>query len=171
MPVTSATIAAPEFEVVPACWVCGGADLRRYHRCGLDFTRYATEDPGLHAYTGCTVWFVQCGACGFGQPEALPTLPNFFDRMYDQRWSDAWIEQEFSATYKDVIFDRILTGLDRRVVSPDRRLLDVGAHAGRFMHLAQLRRWRVEGIELNPRTAAYAERRTGAPVHQVNAQV
>jgi SAM-dependent methyltransferase len=48
-------------------------------------------------------------------------------------------------------------------------LLDVGAHAGRFMHLAQRAGWRVEGIELNPRTAACAARRTGAPVHQVNA--
>ena len=51
-----------------------------------------------------------------------------------------------------------------------RRLLDVGAHAGRFMSLAQSRGWTVEGIELNPRTAACAARRTGAPVHQVNAQ-
>jgi SAM-dependent methyltransferase len=38
------------------------------------------------------------------------------------------------------------------------------------MHLAQTRGWRVEGIELNPRTAAYAAGRTGAPVHRVNAQ-
>ena len=37
------------------------------------------------------------------------------------------------------------------------------------MHLAQARGWMVEGIELNPRTAAYAEVRTGAPVHRVNA--
>jgi 2-polyprenyl-3-methyl-5-hydroxy-6-metoxy-1,4-benzoquinol methylase len=170
MAVTATAIAAPQFEAIPACWVCGGTDLRRYHRCELDFRQYATQDPGLHAYTGCAVWFVQCGACGFGQPEALPTLPNFFDRMYDQQWSEAWIEEEFSGTYKDVIFDRILTGLDRHLVSSPRRLLDVGAHAGRFMHLAQLRGWQVEGIELNPRTAACAARRTGAPVHQVNAQ-
>src|SRR5207237_7184941 len=50
-----------------------------------------------------------------------------------------------------------------------RRLLDVGAHAGRFIHLAQTRGWQVEGIELNPRTAAYAAAHTGAPVHRVNA--
>jgi 2-polyprenyl-3-methyl-5-hydroxy-6-metoxy-1,4-benzoquinol methylase len=99
----------------------------------------------------------------------LPTLPEFFDRMYDQRWSDEWVQNEFSAAYKDLIFDEILNELGRRIPPARRRLLDVGAHAGRFMHLAQERGWTVEGIELNPRTAAYAEARTGAPVHRVNA--
>jgi 2-polyprenyl-3-methyl-5-hydroxy-6-metoxy-1,4-benzoquinol methylase len=135
----------------------------------MDFSEYADQDPELHQYTGDHVWLVQCEACGFGQPEALPTLPNFFDRMYDQQWSDAWIQNEFSATYKDLIFSEILNELGRRLPPARRRLLDVGAHAGRFMHLAQERGWTVEGIELNPRTAAYAEARTGAPVHRVNA--
>jgi 2-polyprenyl-3-methyl-5-hydroxy-6-metoxy-1,4-benzoquinol methylase len=135
----------------------------------MDFSEYAEQDPDLHRYTGERVWLVRCAACGFGQPEALPTLPNFFDRMYDQRWSVAWVRQEFSGTYKDLIFDKILDALARRVPSARRRLLDVGAHAGRFMYLAQARGWTVEGIELNPLTAAYAEARTGAPVHRVNA--
>ncbi len=154
----------------------------------MDFSEYAEQDPELHDYTGEHVWLVRCAGCGFGQPEALPTLPNFFDRMYDQQWSEAWVHQEFSATYKDLIFHEILNELDRRI-PPDRLdkgtgpnpagagsrmttrrcLLDVGAHAGRFMHLAQSRGWEVEGIELNPRTAAYAAKRTGAPVHRVNA--
>jgi 2-polyprenyl-3-methyl-5-hydroxy-6-metoxy-1,4-benzoquinol methylase len=135
----------------------------------MDFSEYAEQDPELHQYTGEHVWLVRCAACGFGQPEALPTLPNFFDRMYDQWWSEAWVQQEFSATYKDLIFDEILNELARRLPPARRRLLDVGAHAGRFMHLAQTRGWTVEGIELNPRTAAYAATRTGAPVHRVNA--
>jgi 2-polyprenyl-3-methyl-5-hydroxy-6-metoxy-1,4-benzoquinol methylase len=136
----------------------------------MDFSEYAEQDPDLHRYTGEHVWLVRCAACGFGQPEALPTLPNFFDRMYDQWWSEAWVQQEFAATYKDLIFDEILNELAHRVPPARRRLLDVGAHAGRFMHLAQARGWTVEGIELNPRTAAYAQARTGAPVHRVNAQ-
>ena len=36
--------------------------------------------------------------------------------MYDQHWSGAWIEQEFSAPYKDLIFERILDDLGRRAV-------------------------------------------------------
>ena len=135
----------------------------------MDFSEYSEQDPDLHRYTGEHVWLVRCAGCGFGQPEALPTLPRFFDRMYDQQWSEAWVQQEFTATYKDLIFDEILSELARRVPPARRRLLDVGAHAGRFMHLAQTRGWRVEGIELNPRTAAYAEARTGAAVHRVNA--
>jgi 2-polyprenyl-3-methyl-5-hydroxy-6-metoxy-1,4-benzoquinol methylase len=135
----------------------------------MDFGEYAEQDPELHEYTGQRVWLVRCRACGFGQPEALPTLPGFFDRMYDQRWSEAWVEGEFVATYKDMIFHGILKELASRVPPGRRRLLDVGAHAGRFLQLAQDQGWQVEGIELNPRTAAYAAARTGAPVHRVNA--
>jgi SAM-dependent methyltransferase len=89
--------------------------------------------------------------------------------MYDQRWSAEWIEREFEAGYKDYIFDRILRELDRRRPARPRRLLDVGAHVGRFMATAKQSGWTVEGIELNPATAACAARRTGAIVHQVNA--
>jgi 2-polyprenyl-3-methyl-5-hydroxy-6-metoxy-1,4-benzoquinol methylase len=135
----------------------------------MDFGRYATQDPDLHEYTGQGVWLARCRVCGFGQPEALPTLANFFDRMYDQQWSETWVEGEFVATYKDLIFHGILKELGSRVPSGSRRLLDVGAHAGRFLHLAQGQGWQVEGIELNPRTAAYAAARTGATVHRVNA--
>ena len=157
------------FQPVSRCWVCGGSDLQRYYRCRMDFTEYADQDPELHAYTGEHVWLVRCGACGFGQPEALPALDGFFDRMYDQHWSPTWVEAEFEGTYKDLIFQGILNELDARVPPARRRLLDVGAHAGRFMYLAQTRGWQVEGIELNPRTAVYAAARTGAAVHRVNA--
>jgi 2-polyprenyl-3-methyl-5-hydroxy-6-metoxy-1,4-benzoquinol methylase len=135
----------------------------------MDLSEYTGQDPELSDYTGEQVWFVRCGDCGFGQPEALPTLNAFFDRMYDQRWSAAWVEREFSAAYKDLIFRGILDALALRIPPSRRRLLDVGAHAGRFMHLAQQEGWDVEGIELNARTAAAAAARTGAPVHQINA--
>jgi 2-polyprenyl-3-methyl-5-hydroxy-6-metoxy-1,4-benzoquinol methylase len=157
------------FAPVERCWVCGGHTLIPFHQCRLDFRQYATQDPELNAYSGHRIWIVRCAACGFGQPEQLPTLPRFFDRMYDQRWSEGWVENEFDAQYKDFIFRKILRELGRRVAPNARRLLDVGAHAGRFMHLARLAGWEAEGIELNPRTAAYAARRTGAAVHQINA--
>jgi 2-polyprenyl-3-methyl-5-hydroxy-6-metoxy-1,4-benzoquinol methylase len=160
------------FAPVSACWVCGGEALERFHQCAFDFALYAQQDPGLYAYDKATVWLVRCSRCGFAQPEAMPTLPNFFDRMYDQHWSEDWVEAEFDASYKDFIFKTILAELDRRraaVPGASRRLLDIGAHAGRFMHMAGQHGWAAEGIELNPRTAACAARRTGRPVHQVNA--
>lgn len=159
---------APLFVAVPACWVCGSTTRRRYHELSFDFGPYIDQDPELHAYTGQTAWLVRCAGCGFGQPEVLPTLPRFFDRMYDQHWSEDWIEREFTGPYKDLIFQRILTVLGRQPRAGG-RLLDIGAHAGRFMYAAQQRGWTVEGIELNPRTAACAARHTGAPVHRVNA--
>jgi 2-polyprenyl-3-methyl-5-hydroxy-6-metoxy-1,4-benzoquinol methylase len=158
------------FAPVTACWVCGGDRLTRFHRAPLDFRQYADEDRELFAYSGQQVWLVRCVSCGFGQPEALPTLDRFFDRMYAQRWSNEWIEDEFNATYKDVIFRDILDSLRRRTDKPTPTLLDVGAHAGRFLWIAQQAGWRVEGIELNPRTAAFAAARTGATVHHINAQ-
>jgi SAM-dependent methyltransferase len=166
---SAASLSPLLFEAVGRCWVCNHTALTPYHECRFDYHEYATQDPELHAYTGRTAWLLRCDACGFGQPDRLPTLPRFFDRMYDQRWSDAWIEEEFNSTCKDLIFRTILRELDRRVPDRPRRLLDVGAHAGRFLSLAARRRWIVEGIELNPRTAAFAARKTGVAVHQINA--
>jgi SAM-dependent methyltransferase len=157
------------FAPIDACWICAGRTLTRYHEFGLDFSQYARQDPELAAYTASRVWLTRCQACGFGQPEALPTLQDFFGRMYDQQWSDDWVEQEFDADYKDLIFRTILRELARRRPAKG-TLLDIGAHAGRFMSLAQAQQWRVEGVELNPRTAAYAARRTGAPVHRLDAR-
>ena len=88
--------------------------------------------------------------------------------MYDQRWSDDWIRSEFEADYKDEIFADILGSLARRLGPARRRLLDVGAHAGRFVSLAQAAGWTAEGLELNPKTAAYAAQRTGASIRQLN---
>jgi SAM-dependent methyltransferase len=170
MPLARPSIVAPAaFQVLPACWVCQSRSLARFHEARFDFEAYRVQDPELAAYTGERVWLVRCLACGFAQPEALPVLPAFFDRMYDQHWSEDWVESEFEARYKDFIFHGVLRELDRRTASGPRTLLDVGAHAGRFLHLAQQRGWTVEGIELNPRTAAAAARRTGATVHRINA--
>jgi len=160
----------PLFVPVARCWVCGAGPLTRYHQAPLEFHQYIDQDAELHAYTGESVWLVRCRTCGFGQPERMPALQGYFDRMYAQQWSAEWVAAEFDAGYKDLIFRTVLRELDRRISTDRRRLLDVGAHAGRFLHLAQQAGWAVEGIELNPRTAAYAAARTGATVHHQNAQ-
>ena len=155
------------FTDVPSCWVCGGEKFSREHDAILDLEVYRDQHPRLAEYTGETVWFRRCSRCGFTQPERLPALPEFFDLLYDQLWSPEWVQQEFESDYKDFIFRTILQGLSARAES-GRRLLDVGAHAGRFMHLAKRDGWQPEGIEVNPRTAAFAASRTGLPVHAVN---
>lgn len=159
--------AIPEFNRVPACWVCGAGSFVAVHEAIFELSIYADQDPGLAAYSGARVTLQRCRGCGFTQPAALPALPDFFDRMYDQRWADDWIAGEHDASYKDRIFADILAGLEQRV-SGGRALLDVGAHAGRFLRLARGAGWDGEGLELNPRTAAYAARASGAVVHQGN---
>jgi SAM-dependent methyltransferase len=155
------------FEPQLCCWICGGSELARFHEARFDYEEYRRQDPELARYSGERVWLTRCAICGFGQPDRLPALPRFFARMYDQRWSDDWVRQEAAAVYKDVIFQTILKRLGD-LLSPGsaRHLLDVGAHAGRFMALAQRAGWSVEGIELNPATAACAARLTGARVHR-----
>ena len=156
---------AAAFVDVPACWVCGSAAFSPVHQAHFDLSRYAEQDAELAAYTGANVTLHRCRACGFSQPSALPALPRYFDRMYDQRWSDDWIVTEHEARYKDRIFADILATLRRRLPR-GRTLIDIGAHAGRFLRLAREQGWSGEGLELNPKTAAYAAKMSGSPVHQ-----
>lgn len=160
---------ANAFRSTGACWVCGGTDQRRVHAAILEFSAWREQDPELAALSGESVWLVCCSACGFAQPERLPTLPRFFDRMYDQRWSAAWVAEESDATYKDMIFGRILEGLRTRAAGANGTLLDIGCHAGRFLVLARKAGWRAEGAEINARTAAHAAATSGAPVHRLSA--
>lgn len=161
--------AAPaSFVALDRCQICGGSALVPVHTLVFELDIYRTQDPELAGYSGGRLDLCRCGGCGFAQPAALPALPRFFDRLYDQRWSEAWIRSEFEAGYKDVIFGGILRALAARLDPSRRRLLDVGAHAGRFLALAQAAGWTAEGLELNPQTAAYASARTGTMVRQLN---
>ncbi len=162
------------FERVIACWICGGTAFVPYHRLRMDLAIYESQDPELARYRDLTLALHRCVSCGFGQPEALPTLPQFFDRMYDQRWSDDWIVSEFRNGAKDLIFKRTLEAVRKSSngcgAGKPARFLDVGAHVGRLLFLAREQGWQCEGIELNPKTRAYAESVTGLKVHHRNAQ-
>ncbi len=161
---------AAAFDQVRACWICGSTALDPVHELIFELSAYASQDPELAAYTGQRLPLCRCGRCGFAQPGSVPSLARYFDRMYDQRWSAGWIESEFESTDKDEIFGAILVGLARRLPRARRRLLDVGAHAGRFVSLASAAGWSADGLELNPQTASYAARRTGASIRQMNMQ-
>ncbi|HVE84616.1 MAG TPA: class I SAM-dependent methyltransferase [Myxococcales bacterium] len=157
------------FAPVPRCWVCGNDAFNPLSVARFDLHQYQQQDPELWRYSGAKVRLLRCRSCGFGQPEALPAVPRYFERMYDQKWAPDWMETELHATYKDLIFREVLDGLERRVPRELRTLLDVGAHVGRFIHLASGRGWSAEGIELNPETAAFAARATGLTVHRMDA--
>ncbi len=125
-------------------------------------------EPVFRSYHGLTFNLNRCRYCGFMQPAVLPSHPRFFDALYDLDWSRGWMEQEFSSGYKDAIFRTILVELGRRVPAAERSLLDVGTHVGRMLHLARKAGWHAEGIERNPRTAAFAAERTCLPIHRMN---
>ena len=158
------------FDSTGPCWICGGSSRTRFHQALLDFSAWRDQDPELAAYTGEEICLWRCRACGFAQPDRIPALPRFFERMYDQRWSEQWVVAESESAYKDVIFKRILVALEERVRATPRTLLDVGCHAGRFLQLAGQTGWRAEGTEINERTAAHAAASTGVPVHRLSAE-
>ena len=158
--------APPRFQPTRACWVCEAQDFTRFNEEVYDLDGFAEQDPELSAYSGHRFWLLRCRRCGFAQPESLPALPNFFRRIYDQRWSAAWLEREFENEAKQFVFETILAELRRRVHTSPVRLLDVGAHVGFFIDMARARGWLPEGLEWNALTAEYAERRTGLPVHR-----
>lgn len=153
-----------------ACWVCRHKQLARIHQDYIDLSDFYEQDPELGSYADCRFWLMRCHSCGFIQPEGVPTLPNFFDRIYDQQWSKDWIEREFTCGYKDFIFHKVLHDLSRRVPASKRQLLDIGAHVGRLIYLAHQAGWQAEGVELNELTSSYAALRTNLPVHRVSTQ-
>jgi SAM-dependent methyltransferase len=161
------------FTRVDRCWVCGGTEFTTANQERLDFGNAASAADlwaVLGDYHGQSFTLNQCRTCRFMQPAALPAHPAYFETIYDLRWSSEWMENEFASGYKDLIFGTILKELGRRVAPGQRRLLDVGAHVGRMLHLARAAGWRPEGLELNPRTARFAAERTGLPVHRMNAR-
>jgi 2-polyprenyl-3-methyl-5-hydroxy-6-metoxy-1,4-benzoquinol methylase len=152
------------------CWVCGGTVQERVWSDPFDLSEFARFGAYAHANHPPT-WLVRCRACGFGQPESLPALPDFFDTLYTMDWSPESLDREFDSGYKDEIFRVVLAGLERRLSAGlPKTVLDVGTHVGRFVLLARQAGWDAEGLEFNPLTASYAARRTGATIHQGLAQ-
>jgi SAM-dependent methyltransferase len=158
------------FVATGPCWVCGGTAQDRVWCDPFDLSNYARFGPYAHADHPPT-WLVRCRACGFGQPESVPALADFFDTLYTMEWTPESLDREFDCGYKDLIFRTVLDGLERRLGAElPRTVLDVGTHVGRFVQLARQAGWEAEGLEFNPVTASYAASRTGAPIHQGPAQ-
>ena len=154
---------------VESCWICGCRTLDRVWRDPFDlsaFSRFGVYQHANHAPS----YVVRCARCGFGQPEALPALADFFEILYRIPWSRESLNREFDLGYKDYIFETVIQGLDRRRGNLPRTVLDIGAHVGRFIHKAREAGWDAEGVEFSPITASYAFERTGLPVHQSSAQ-
>lgn len=152
------------------CWICGGSHQERVYRSPFDLSPLPRFGPYAHCHHP-DGWLVACRDCGFGQPEAMPDLPDYFDTLYQIDWNRPALDREFEVGYKDFIFGSVLEGISRRIApGVPRTILDIGTHAGKFLQMAREAGWEAEGAELNPVTAAYAAERTGLPVHQVPAQ-
>jgi 2-polyprenyl-3-methyl-5-hydroxy-6-metoxy-1,4-benzoquinol methylase len=168
-PSTAVNRPQPLFAQMDSCWICNSQRLAPISKAHFIKQGVSEDHIELAAYVGYSILLNECLACTFIQPEALPTLPEFFHYTYDQQWGDEWMATEFEARYKDFIFKGLLQRLERRIPVGSRTILDIGAHVGRFIHLASERGWSAEGVELNPLTAAFAHQKTGLPIHRKTA--
>lgn len=166
------------FRPITECWICGGGSLYQVHRTCFELEAFAETDPQLLLYHNQNFELHRCADCGFLQPAVLPNLPNFFERLYapyhDMQLhagedeaaggEEAAMARDFHQGSKDLIFLKILNYLHGSLSQSSNRLLDVGSHVGRLLHLASRDGWTAEGLEVNPTTAEFARRTTGATV-------
>lgn len=152
------------------CQVCGGGPLKPVWRDRFDLSHFPRFGADAHGnYPDSRV--VACPDCGFGQPETLPDIPDYFRTLYRIEYPEGALKADFESGVKDAIFREVLGRLDGRLAADvPRTVLDIGCHTGRFLQLAAEAGWEAEGIELNPETAAYARTRTGRPVHACGAE-
>jgi 2-polyprenyl-3-methyl-5-hydroxy-6-metoxy-1,4-benzoquinol methylase len=162
------TETGPKLVKVPACWVCGGTQMKRWWEEACDMTWQV--DPVLLSYDKMKFGLARCEGCGFIQPEELPHETDFFDRLYSKDRGEEYSRSEAASTDRDFVFQTVLAGLGARVTGESRKLLDVGTADGRMMVAAIKAGWETSGIELNPAKAKFAAERTGRPVHSLNAK-
>ena len=159
-------------EALTACIVCDASDLHAINKEQFRHT-HALKDPDvveiLRPYADREFVLNRCGKCGFLQPEGLPKEPRYFEALYDQKWSEEWMLDDFRNTYKDSIFRGILISLEDRLGAERKTLLDVGAHVGKMISIAGERGWKADGLELNDQTRKIAIKMTGRPIHRMMA--
>ncbi|NQY92111.1 MAG: class I SAM-dependent methyltransferase [Deltaproteobacteria bacterium] len=136
----SSTSSSSDYGV--ACKLCGCQDAVLYHEqgyrrllscrgCGLLFAHplpdeSEKEETERQAYVG----------------EVLPEAAEFFESC-----NADFVEDEIVRGFRRVL-DALATAHENSGQHGDRRLLDVGAGTGLFMHLAREQGWRIKGLDL-----------------------
>src|SRR4051812_26505714 len=88
------------FAATGLCGVCGGVTPDRVGRDPFDLTaqpRFGAPAHGGHAPS----WVVRRRPCGFGQPEGLPAVDDFFETPYAVDWTTESLDREFDLGDKD----------------------------------------------------------------------
>lgn len=128
--------------------------------CGASATRVVARPPGEWTFMecrSCGVYFVDPMPAGDAVPEAGETYDSAYytgtARADEERWEAM-----------------LLAASGRRVEEAERllgrrgRFLEVGAGTGLTLAAARDRGWQVEGVEVSPAGAAYAQQRFGLDI-------
>ena len=160
---------APSFASQAACWVCGGSELLALPRVppGLPRSTRARIPSWPPTATARLARRSAAAAASVSPRSCRRCRASSSGCTTSAGPTSGWSGSSRRA-YKDLIFRTILDELDRRVRPPaPRRLLDVGAHAGRFMRMSQLPAGRSKGSSSTRRPRHAPSAHTGAVVHRV----
>jgi len=111
----------------------------------------------------------RCGTCTLRFRHPLPDAAELHAMYEDERYHESVYFENARAGYRESspeirIYRRALA--DLAALTPPGRLLDVGCATGVFLDLARAAGWRVNGVELSARHAAYARETFGLDVFE-----
>jgi 2-polyprenyl-3-methyl-5-hydroxy-6-metoxy-1,4-benzoquinol methylase len=147
--------------IVAVCPVCQAAEAG-FRLCRSVDSALDTVPDGLDRGLRVQVRIEQCRTCGL-----LRTVAVSDGRSPDELYTAASVCFEASASKVRLAGTRPASSCDELSllrVQPPARLLDVGCGAGQFLFRAQLRGYRVTGIDLDSRAVAFARAELGLDV-------
>src|SRR5437763_7307580 len=115
------------FIANPVCWICGAGDWEPFNEelFRFDFDKSFIEHDDIRRYEGQTFMLQGCRSCGFIQPDRLPSMTDYFDKLYDRQWTKPFLDQDFDNGKKDLIFRRLAKRLARQIGHLAKTLPDV----------------------------------------------
>jgi SAM-dependent methyltransferase len=121
-------------------------------------------DSAQHGGAVCSqidnIQIIECAICGFRHvwplPDAKATEAFYRDQFYTTEKPDYFRHYEADRDWWWMTYHDRLAQIESLIVTPGRRLLDIGSGPGFFLQVAQERGWQVLGIEPSPQAAAYA---------------
>jgi SAM-dependent methyltransferase len=137
------------------CWVCGGADLRRWKAGDLDAPLVSADLRITDARYGVTLPLVRCAACGFrfSDSDEVARLDELYAGLEDPGYEGSQESRELQM--------RWLVKVARAAHPHARSALDVGAASGLLVAEARRQGLEAQGVEPSASLVRVAREQAG----------